>query len=252
MDKNEDSLITGLMAVVVKDYGPDLIANFSQLDENEAFLISTQLLTISGFSEAQDEDKQRIIGPMPAGKNSDINALLYFHNVANHEAQDERLVAHGSILGVILLFDTKKSPEIRRAIGLLEPHLKRYLHENLTDLKQMNQDLLYDLFHHTVDLVSKPAVRSFWFDTNREEPALVEYRDPHAVFKERDLVIIDEHLKEVYVLVSPVTSMFDARKLYNAVNSTNMKVYKNSLKIQIKDNFDEIEPLMHKYGIKTI
>lgn len=247
-----NSLISGIIVTLVLDFGPEIVANISDITDDEAFITATQLLTLAGMQEEVDEDENRLIGPLPFTNDKSVNALVYFTVVENKESDDPRLVEYGSKLAIILLFNVDRSPEIRRAIGLIEPYLKRYLHKHATDVSKISSYFVEEMFTHIEEVVSKPQVRSFWFDMSKESPQLIEYRDPHSVFRERDLVLVDEHTKEILALTAPTTSAFDARKMYNLINKANMDLYKNSMKILILESFTDIEPILKKYGIIAI
>ncbi len=249
MSTESGSLISGVICMVVTEYGPEMVANVSDLKEDQAFMLGAQIITLSGFTQSLEEDANRIIGPLPVKSSPGTSSLLYFHTIENEDSSDARIVEHGSLFGVIMLFDESRASEIRRAIGLLEPYLKRYLHNNLSSVKDINPNLGSSLLTFIKEIVSKPQIRAFWYDTSQETPRLLEYKDPHAVFKDKDIIIIDELSKQILVLTSPETSAFEARKLHNLVNTTNMNLYRNSMSIKIMDSFEEIEPILHKYGI---
>ena len=246
---DSNSLIKGIICMVVTDYGPEMVVNESGMVEDQAFMLGAQLTTLAGFTQSSEEDSNRIMGPLPVKTYPGSSALVYFHTVENEEAQDARLVEHGSLFVVVMLFDENRASEIRRAVGLIEPYLKRYLHNNLTSIKDIDLNLGTNILKFITEIVSKPQVRSFWYDTSGDNTRLIEYKDPHAVFRNRDLILIDEHTKEILILTSPDTSAFEARKLHNLVNKSNLDLYRNSLNVRVMESFDEIEPILHKYGI---
>jgi hypothetical protein len=246
------SLVSGIVVTLVLDHGPEIVANLSEITDDEAFIAATQLLTLGGMQQDVEEDENRLIGPLPFANDKSINILLYMTNVNNKDSEDPRLQEFGSKLAIILLFNVDRSPELRRAIGLIEPYLKRYLHKHVDSVSKITHNFVKEMFHHIEELVSKPQVRSFWYDFSRDEAKLIEYRDPHSVFRDRDLILVDEHTREILALTAPTTSAFDARKMYNLINKANMDLYKNSMKILILESFTEIEPILKKYGIKAI
>lgn len=251
-NKNGKSLINGIIIIAVQDYGPEMIANLSAINEQEAFVTAAQLLTLSGLSDGLDDDENNMLGPFPIKGNKDMQGLIYITDIANDNAEDERLQEHGSKLGIIIIFDSKRLPEIRRATGLLEPQLKRYLHRNISNIEDVTENFAYSLKANMMDIISKPQVRAFWFDTSKDIPQLVEYKDPHTIYKERDLVLIDEHTQNIFILTSPISSPFVSQKINVMIQKTNLELYRNKMNTKTMDNFNEIEPILKKFGIMTI
>ncbi len=248
-EKKSESLISGLIVVVVKEMGPEVVCNISPINDDLAFITSAHLFSLAGLMENQEKDEREVIGPIPVKNTPGIRALFFLTNVNHPNSDDQRLADHGAQLGIILLFKEDRLPEIRRAIGLIEPYLKSYFNR-YDNFSVEDIDLLFGnkLFDHIVELVSKPRTRAFWYQPPNK---LIEYKDPFYIDKSKDIIIVDEYEKQAYILTSPTTSPFEARKLNNTVNEMNFELYRGALGIQKMDDFMEIEPILIKYGIKT-
>ncbi|RMG41877.1 MAG: hypothetical protein D6732_01815 [Methanobacteriota archaeon] len=245
-----DSLISGLILVVVKEMGPEIVANISPIDDDLAFITAAHLFSLAGLMDTQEDEDREVIGPIPVKNTKGIKALFFLTSVSHPESKDQRLAVHGAQLGTILLFDENRLPEIRRAVGLIEPYLKSFFNKpkvNL-DVNGLTEEFGKKLYDHIIELVSKPRTRAFWYQPPNK---LIEYKDPFYIDKSKDIVIVDEYEKQAYILTSPNTSPFEARKLNNTVNQMNFDLYRGALGIQKMEDFMEIEPLLIKYGIKT-
>ncbi len=250
LNTNSKSLISGLIVVVVKEMGPEVVANFSPIEEEVAFITSAHLFSLAGLMEHEDVEERRLIGPLPIKDTPNLRALFFLTTAEHKHSSDSRLVKHGVQLGIILLFSEDRLPEIRRAMGLLEPYLKSYfkMGDVPVSVDQIDEEYCKRLLKHLEDLVSKPRTRAFWYQPPNK---LIEYKDPNFIDKNKDIILVDEYEKQIYILTSPNTSPFEARKLNNTVNEMNFELYRNALGIQKMDDFMEIEPLLIKYGIKT-
>ncbi len=248
MKKFQDkSFISGLIIVANSDVGPDLIANLSPIDDSNALVTALHMVSLAGLEEDSqlDEDGSRMIGPLPVKGSSDYKALYYSNMLKASNAVDERLVEFGAKIGIILIFEKSKLPDIRRASGLIEPHLERYL-ERINETDELNKEFAMELYEHLVDLIAKPRVRLFKVD----EDGLNEYRDHGFVDSSGNLMILDENEKKMFLIAQKGISPFELRKLRKHIDSANMEFYQGSFSVVKLENFNEIEPLLLKHGIK--
>lgn len=246
---NEEALIKGLILVVVKDAGPELVSNLSPVPDENALITALHLVSLAGMEEeAKDEDDSKMLGPLPVKSSSEYKSLFYSNYFkAASDIEDSRLQMHGAKVGVILLFDADKLPSIRRAAGLIEPYLELYL-QKIDDTNDLTQDFAVKLRDHIVDIVAKPRLRAFWMD----EEGIYEYKDPNYVKQTDDVMILDEHEKRIYVLTQKATSVFSTRVMVNKVNELNFSLYQGGYQVVTLESFQDIESLLIKHNIKVI
>lgn len=244
---NRDSFIKGLIIVANSDVGPDLVANLSPIDDSNALITALHMVSLAGLEEDSqlDEDGSKMIGPLPVKGSSDYKALYYSNMLKASNASDERLVAYGAKVGIILIFETNKLPDIRRASGLIEAHLERYL-ERINETKDLDKKFAMELYEHIVDLIAKPRVRSF----RVEEGGLFEYRDHGYVDSSDNLMILDETAKKMFLIAQKGISPFELRVLRKHIDKANLEFYQGSFNVIKLESFEEIEPLLLKHGIK--
>ena len=119
---NDDALIKGIILTVVKDAGPEIVANLSPIPEENALITSLHMTSLAGLEEeTRDEDESKMIGPLPVKGTSEYKSLYYSNSItASDEIKDERLKLHGTKIGVILLFDAEKLPDVLPILPLYD------------------------------------------------------------------------------------------------------------------------------------
>lgn len=247
VDLNADkSLIQGLIVTVVGDSGPDVIANLSDIPEDNALITALHLVSLAGLEEDNDSDASKMIGPLPVKGTSDLKSLYYSEFIKASDAQDERLIEHGSKVGIVLIFETDQLPEIRRASGLIEPYLKLYL-SKIKETSELTLDFATKLRDHIVDLVARPRLRIFWI----EDKKLFEYNDTGFIKSSHNVILIDEEDRRIYILPRKETSPFTTNQIRNRVNELNFEIYQGGYSIVKLESFAEIELLLKKHNIKV-
>jgi len=245
----DESLIKGIILTVVKDSGPEIVANLSPIPEENALITSLHMVSLAGLEEeTRDDDDSKLIGPLPVKGTSEYKSLYYSNNfkVAD-DVKDERLKLHGTKVGVILLFDAEKLPAIRRAAGLIEPYLEMHLNK-ISDTSDITKEFATGIRDKIIEIVTKPRIRTFWMD---EDGGIYEYKDANYVQKSDDVLILDENEKRIYVITQKGTSVFTTREMMNRVSEMNMNMYQGAFKIVKLEDFQEIEPILIKHNIKV-
>ncbi|MHA2251611.1 MAG: hypothetical protein ACXAD7_14700 [Candidatus Kariarchaeaceae archaeon] len=243
----DKSLIKGLILTKVGDAGPELISNLSPIGDDDALITALHLISLAGLEDDDfDEDASKILGPLPVKGTSEYKSLYYSELLDTSDETDERLIEHGAKVGIILLFDTDKLPDIRRAAGLIEPYLKLYL-ERISETADLTKEFGLKLKEHLVDLISKPRIRTFWMDGEK----IYEYKDPGWVNRTDDMMVLDEKDKKIYVVTQPATSPFEVRQMYNRINEFNFEFYQGAFTIVTLESFGEVQPMLIKHGIKV-
>jgi hypothetical protein len=241
----DEPLIKGLILTVVKDSGPEIVANLSPIPEENALVTALHMVSLAGLEEHSDPDESKMLGPLPVKGTSEYKSLYYSNQYnAGKEIKDERIQRHGAKVGVILLFDAEKLPMIRRAAGLIEPYLEMHLNK-VESVDDMNKAFAMTLRDRIIEIISKPRLRTFWMD----EKGVYEYKDAGHIRQEDDVVLIDQENKKMYIITQKNTSVFDVRKMHNMVNELNFSLYQGAFQVVTLDSFNEIEPLLLKHNI---
>ncbi|MDH5402400.1 MAG: hypothetical protein OEY49_07915 [Candidatus Heimdallarchaeota archaeon] len=246
MAKNANSLIRGIILTLVGDEGPEIIANLSDVSQENALITALHLISLAGLEETDDKDSSKIIGPLPVKGSVDLKSLYYSDVLTASNMQDERLKEHGATIGIILLFNSTKLPEIRRSAGLIEPYLQLFL-SKISQTSEVTPDFAMKLRDHIVDIITKPRIRTFWMD----EEGIYEYADPSYIRQTDNVMVLDENEKRIYVLTQKTTSIFTIRKMRNKINELNFEFYQGGFAVSTLENFTEIEPLLMKHGIQV-
>ncbi len=243
---HDEALIKGIILTVVKDAGPEIVANLSPIPEENALITALHMVSLAGLEgDTRDEDDSKIIGPLPVKSSSEFKALYYSNTYkVSDDVMDERLRLHGSKVGIILLFDAEKLPMIRRAAGLIEPYLEVHLNK-IDDISEITRDFAINLRDKIIEIATKPRLRTFWMD----EEGVYEYRDANYVKRSDDVLILDEISKKIYMINQKGQSVFVIRKMINRVNEMNMKLYQNGYQVVTLESFEEIETLLIKHNI---
>ena len=242
----DDPFIKGIIIVANSDVGPDLVANLSPIDDSNALVTALHMVSLAGLEEdsQRDADGSKMIGPLPVKGSSDYKALYYSDTLKASNAVDDRLVKFGAKIGIILVFNKEKLPEIRRAAGLIEPYLQRYL-GRINETEQLNKKFAVELYDHLVDLITKPRVRTF----KVLEEGIREYIDPSYISASDNVMIMDETARKLYLIAKKGLSPFILRKLRKHVDKANLDFYQGAFHIVRLEVFEEIEPLLLKHGI---
>ena len=242
------SLIKGLILVVVGDGGPEIIANLSDITDDNALITGLHLVSLAGLEdEDRNEDASKMIGPLPVKGTPELKSLFYSDFIKATEAMDERIIEHGAKVGIILLFDTQQLPEIRRAAGLIEPYLQIFLNK-AGETSELTVEFAMSLRDHLIDLISRPRLRTFKVNSEK----LYENKDPNFINGKDDVVLIDEENKRIYLLTQKETSPFAKRGIRNRVNELNFELYQGGYSIVTLESFAEIERLLIKHNIKVV
>lgn len=246
--KSTQSLIKGMILSIIQDTGPEVIANLSPISDENALITALHMVSLAGLEEdfEKESDESKMLGPLPVKGTQEYKSLYYSDVIQATDATDERLIEHGSKVGVIILFDSDRLPDIRRAAGLIEPYLQLFL-SKVDETSQITKEFAIKLNNHLNEIISKPKLRSFSIN----DDGVYEYSDPNYVRKTDSLLILDEAEKKMYFIAQKGVSPFQLRKMRTMVDELNLELYQGGYQIVKLESFHEIEPLLLKHGIKV-
>ncbi len=98
--KSLNTAYQGLVCTAVTDRGPELLFDFSVLDESISHMLAIQALTMISMGSGSEG----MHGPIPVPKNPELQALVYTFFAPAPDSQDERVRLHGRQYAFFLIF----------------------------------------------------------------------------------------------------------------------------------------------------
>lgn len=96
----------GLLFTRIEDHGPDITANFTNLDEGQVLSLAVQAFTLIGVgtgSRSSGSWIDNIFGPMPVPTGQLINSLVYPFLIEDQTSKDSRVRSSGRSCAIIVL-----------------------------------------------------------------------------------------------------------------------------------------------------
>ena len=96
----------GLLFTRIEDHGPDITANFTNLDEGQALSLAVQAFTLIGVgtgSRSSGSWVGNVFGPMPVPTGQLVNSLIYPFLIDDQTSKDSRVRTAGRSCAIILL-----------------------------------------------------------------------------------------------------------------------------------------------------
>ena len=96
----------GLLFTRIEDHGPDITANYTNLDEGQALSLAVQAFTLIGVgtgSRSSGSWVDNVFGPMPVPTGQLLNSLIYPFLVEDQSSKDSRVRSAGRSCAIILL-----------------------------------------------------------------------------------------------------------------------------------------------------
>ena len=90
----------GLVCTAVTDRGPELLYDYSVLDEAISHMLAIQALTMISMGSGSEGGH----GPIPVPKNPELQALVYTFFAPAPDSQDDRVRLHGRQYAFFLIF----------------------------------------------------------------------------------------------------------------------------------------------------
>jgi hypothetical protein len=142
MNFPKETYFRGLLFTRIEDNGPDITANFTNLDEGQVLSLSVQAFTLIGVgtgSRSSGSWVDNVFGPMPVPTGQLINSLIYPFLIDDQSSKDSRIRSAGRSCAIIILVSRqmKKYDEFRTyLINYLGEWVKqnKYSEENIKQL----------------------------------------------------------------------------------------------------------------------
>ncbi len=96
----------GLLFTRIEDHGPDITANFTNLEEGQALSLAVQAFTLIGVgtgSRSSGSWVGNVFGPMPVPTGQLVNSLIYPFLIDDQSSKDSRVRTAGRFCAIIML-----------------------------------------------------------------------------------------------------------------------------------------------------
>lgn len=139
----------GLLYTRIEDHGPDITANYTNLDEGQALSLAVQAFTLIGVgmgSRSSGTWIGGVFGPMPVPTGQLVNSLIYPFLINDQSSKDSRVRTSGRSCAIIILVSRQMQKYDDFREYLLEYLEKWSNQENITE-EQIKQ-LFYTVQKH--------------------------------------------------------------------------------------------------------
>lgn len=102
----------GLIFTKIEDNGPDITANFTNLDEGQTLSLAVQAFTLIGVgtgSRSSGSWVGNVFGPMPVPTGQLVNSLIYPFLIDDQSSKDARVRTAGRSCAIIILVSRQMS-----------------------------------------------------------------------------------------------------------------------------------------------
>ncbi|MHA2294581.1 MAG: hypothetical protein ACXAEU_21355 [Candidatus Hodarchaeales archaeon] len=130
--------LNGLVITIFADQGPYPLINMSPLDHDKIMKLSVlgmTILSMGGQTPSQELFIHRLHGPIPVPDTLDYEAFSMSFSVSTSESTDERLLKHGRISTVWIIFDSK----YRNELVSLHNEIEEVLTSEIKNIKQESE-----------------------------------------------------------------------------------------------------------------
>ena len=140
----KSTFFRGLVFTRIEDNGPDVTANYTNLDEGQALSLAVQSFTLIGVgmgSRSSGSWIGGVYGPMPVPTGQLINSLIYPFLTNDQNSKDSRVRNAGRSCAIIILVS-----RLMPKYDLFREYLVDYL-EKWTDQQKFSDENIKQLFY---------------------------------------------------------------------------------------------------------
>lgn len=102
----KSTFFRGLLFTRIEDHGPDITANYTNLDEGQALSLCVQAFTLIGVgtgSRSSGSWVGSVFGPMPVPTGQLVNSLIYPFLIDDQSSKDSRVRSAGRSCAIMIL-----------------------------------------------------------------------------------------------------------------------------------------------------
>jgi len=241
-----------LVFSIFKDYGPEILFNNTNLNEDTALTLVMSGMTLvemnkNSIGRVDGTKTPRMLGPIPVPEKETLKAIAIPFETKIAETSDERLAKAGYRLCVAyFVFEGSAVREILDSYGLIEPYFTLAA-KNLDREDNINIQTIKQMYQRMIDMLSGkiPRIFSITPDGNVKELVgkKIEYADTY--------LICDMNKKVMHVVIyNPSMDMWRRRDIYKIASELNANMFRSALRINTINDVEEMSRLLDHLNIE--
>jgi len=196
----------GLLFTRIEDHGPDINANFTNLDEGQVLSLAVQAFTLIGVgtgSRSSGSWIENVFGPMPVPTGQLLNSLVYPFLIDDQTSKDARVRSAGRSCAIILLV-SRQMPKYDEFREYLIKYFSQWVKEGKFDEENLKQ-LFYTIQKHPTLLVKEE-------ETKKEEAVTPGNEDEMKQLLAKQYIKISllEHLVSLDSIGKALATMYES------------------------------------------
>ncbi|MHA2357953.1 MAG: hypothetical protein ACXABK_04210 [Candidatus Heimdallarchaeaceae archaeon] len=241
-----------LVFSIFKDYGPEILFNNSNLEENTALTLVMSGMTLVEMNKASigkvDGTKNpKMLGPIPVPDNEDIKAIAVPFETEITTSADERIAASGYRLCVAyFLFEGLAVREVLDSYGLIEPYFTM-IARGLQKETGINPSSIKQMYTRMIDMFSGKIPRIFGVNPDNTLKEMVgkrlEYADTY--------LLCDMHKNIMYILLyNPSLDVWRRRDIFKVASELNSSLFRSAMRIKTIEDVKEMSRILDILNIE--
>ena len=237
---------------IFKDFGPDILFNNSNLDENTALTLVMSGMTLvemdkSSIGRVDGSKSPKMLGPIPVPDNEAFKAIAVPFETEITSTTDERIAASGHRLCVVyFLFEGSAVRDVLDSYGLIIPYFTM-IARPLQKESSIDPSTIKQLFSRMLDMFSGKIPRIYGVNPDNTLKEMVgkrlEYADTY--------LLCDLERNEMYILhYNPTLDVWRKRDIHKTASELNSSIFKSAMRIKIVDDVQEMSQILDKLNIE--
>ena len=241
-----------LVFSIFKDYGPEILFNNSNLDENTALtLVMTGMTLVEmnkpSIGKVDGSKNPKMLGPIPVPENESMKAIAIPFETEITTSTDIRIEESGYRLCVaFFLFEGSAVREVLDSYGLIEPYFT-LIARNLNTEAKINPSSIKLVFERMVDMFSGKIPRIFGVNPDNSLKEMIgkrlEYADTY--------LLCDLNKNVMYILLyNPSMDVWRRRDIYKVASELNSNLFRSSMRIKTVEDVKEMVRILEILNIE--
>ncbi len=241
-----------LVFSIFKDYGPEILYNNSDLEENIALTLVMSGMTLvemnkQSIGKVDGTKNPKMLGPIPVPENEILKAIAIPFETEIASSSDERIAAAGYRLCVAyFIFEGGAVREVLDSYGLIEPYFT-LVARGLKKETSINPSTIKNMYTRMIDMFSGKIPRIYGINPDNTLKEMIgkrlEYADTY--------LLCDLNKKEMYILLyNPSMDVWRRRDIYKVASELNSSMFRSSLRIKTIDDLKEMVRILEILNIE--
>ncbi len=241
-----------LVFSIFKDYGPEILFNNSELDENTALTLVMSGMTIvemdkSSIGRLDGTKNPKMLGPIPVPDHEQLKAIAIPFETEITSSSDERIAAAGHRLCVAyFIFEGVAVREVLDSYGLIEPYFT-LIGRSMQKESNIEPSSIKQLYTRMIDMFSGKIPRIFAINSDSSLKEMIgkrlEYADTY--------LLCDIDKKIMYILLyNPSMDVWRRREINRVANELNLNMFKRSMRIKTIEDVKEMVRILEILNIE--